>query len=379
MASISSAQEQLAKNAGVTLDVGASRKHALVLIGPSGAHKSSTGNHLCGEENPGPNVTGDELKAAQAKQIFTNTPLEDTGGKSCTKRCTDHDGRWFYVVDTPGFGDTDAGMDYEKLRENDNLTALRIVKFLNMRGKGITAFVVFLPNPLLKRRDTPTQNLFKHLLQGFDEPQEILDHMIIAQPFAEQADVESQSKARLARQTREIIKGLLEDLVSKLHLPCCVPKELPYACFCPFNDSAAGGSIDKTMQAFEEAIAMLETHIAQRMSDPNPPKETFKPRFPAGKCLHCSYDRGQKAADGLAYVMKPEDRRCHVNVKAFAKWEKFFGGVGKILLLGIPLLVPDIVWPFFTAEDFYCRECGDSCQSPGCSETVGHVFPDPKD
>ena len=340
------------------VEKGFSRTPAFVLIGPSGTFKSSTANNLCGVENPGAKLRGRALQAKQREQIFKSTPFVDVSGKSCTDQCMEYRGMFFYVVDTPGFGDTKAELSYEKLQENDNITSLKIVEHLAGHDRGITAFVVFLPTPTLTRHDINTKHLFKRLLLGFDDPQTILEHMVIAHAFSEQSDVAS--KAHLAERTRAIVRVLLLELVRELRLDCYVPEDLPYACFSPFPDEGKEGEcIKRTMHAFQTAAEMVEQNVMLRLSDPRNAKFTFKPRFPNGKCMHCSYDR-RTANDGLSHVLVQDERKCHASVKHFETWQKRVGGITKLLvglpLLGLPLLIPNRLWPFFDAEDFYCQQ-----------------------
>ena len=65
-------------------------------------YKSSTGNNLCGVDNPRPDLTGQALERARQQLPFKNSPFDDeTEGDSVTEECSGRRGQLFYVIDTP--------------------------------------------------------------------------------------------------------------------------------------------------------------------------------------------------------------------------------------------------------------------------------------
>ena len=255
--------EQALQRYGIRLD--RSGRSTLVLLGQTGMYKSSTGNNLCGVDNPGPDLSDEELAAARSELPFENTPCNDEAGSSCTTDCIGRMGERYYVIDTPGFGDTSAGTDEALLEAQDYRTAQAIDAYIRAenRQNSICGCALFVPHDLV-RRHVWLQMLFKHLLRSFGNPQRLLDTLILAQPVIQQCDVVS--KATLARRSRAMVRNMLVNNVlpdlGMTHLH--VPDELPYAFFCPFSDSKAGGSVRLTINAFVQAVDMVNANARLR-------------------------------------------------------------------------------------------------------------------
>ena len=72
--------------------------------------------------------------------------------------------------------------------------------------------------------------------------------------------------------------------------------------------------------------------------------------------------------DSEGDVIKYEDSMCHGDfISRYSNAEKFWGGIGHILTLGIPAMTVEKTWPGFTNSDEKCKLCDKGPGSKGCN------------
>ena len=354
-------------------------KKNILLIGPTGSYKSSTANQLVGIENPSKDCVAG---GATPRLPFPVMSYNDEDGSSVTNECAGADSENpgyrrtpFYVIDTPGFGNTE-GATLKQMVERDKLTALKIIGFIDVQEVSVDAVAFFLANPILTRADPHLQQVLRSFLARFNEPEQMIHRMIVVQAFIENDDVNA--KTRVAARSRKIFRSMVESVVRDAGIPCHLPDEFPYAAICPFADE--GGSVEKTVGAFSKAVHQAE-HNAARFSDTPAP---FRPRLPKGKCRRCSYDE----RDGADLADPKSAKLCHPSFKTQEKWSflkplkstsgslplRVFDCLRKVLVAvvtGVPTgasFVAHHGFQLFDEKDWICEKCGRVAQTEGCTE-----------
>lgn len=103
------------------------------------------------------------------------------------------------------------------------------------------------------------------------------------------------------------------------------------------------------------------------------------------RCSVTIRNKGEQKIDVLhsdGNITLYTDSKCHPRfVQKYSTRQKFFGGVGHIVTMGIGLIVAQTKdkesWPGFTNSDEICIKCKNSPGSAGCSK-IGTEIIGPK-
>ena len=358
------------------------RKHTILLIGPTGSYKSATANQLVGFENPDKDYMSE---AADSRLPFPILPYEIDDGSSVTKDCSGIDGTTlanqtpFYVIDTPGFGNTEESASFTEMVAADNLVALQIDEFLAENALDVDVVAFFLPNPILTRADPHLQQVLRSFLTRFDKPDELVQRMMVAQAFIQNEDV--RAKERVAMRSRRIFRSIVLNVVREERIHCHIPEapEFPYACVCPFADG--GGDRSHTIKAFSAAVLQVRENIARTAGEDV--QVPIRPRLPRGKCRRCSYDDARKDQSN------PASELCHPRFEAQDKLHALKKGisyvvpdfvsrmcmdvVGAIVPTGANKLAAGAFQRMYSGKNWVCEACGRKAQTDGCTE-MPHLY-----